>query len=520
MFFTCIFYFGLRQTDARIQTSHRQFGVVQIVYGSAIGASEGKVYEVKEEGSLIGEEEFYGGVGMQLSWFAKSEQCEYIYLERGELIREMDKDMVSELSMYREGAQRLAAKSFALLLKSKPVAMHQSKMGDEEIREKEMAEQKMLEKLLKMRTGKLLKNLDLDAIRYIAEGARRFRFQAGHTFIKQGDKGRDMYCIVHGEFKAILKEGDSKRELGRQATGEILGEGGWITGERGATIVAVTESEVAEISASKLAVLADRYPEFQTAASQLFQERLAKGLTFHSGRTGSLESHGNEHASTKQSISRTSSKESNKHTPRESSKKPDSATSSHESSGKSQPSISMSSSALGETMAPHKSGSSEPDTLFIGTPGARGSEIVASPHKSALSPLSVVQQNSAESKQELRGRQELASPPSLGGSGTDKPALPLASGAKKPSSGSDEVQMALEVPELVAPSHLDTREAAFWRREQLRQSESEKRAEKIADMRRRLAKEEAGKAKRRQEELKNLGNMMGIKPPPRMGGPQ
>ena len=509
MFFTCKFYFGLRQTDVRIQTSHRQFGVIQIVYGSAIGASEGKVYEVKEEGSLIGEEEFYGGVGMQLSWFAKSEQCEYIYLERGELIREMDKDMVTELSMYREGAQRLAAKSFALLLKSKPVAMHQSKMGDDEIREKEMAEQKMLEKLLKMRTGRLLKNLDLDAIRYIAEGARRFRFQAGHTFIKQGDKGRDMYCIVHGEFKAILKEGDSKRELGRQATGEILGEGGWITGQRGATIVAVTESEVAEISASKLAVLADRYPEFQTAASQLFQERLAKDLTFHSSTIGSLES-----------ISRTASKESNKRTPRESSKKPDATTSSHESSDKSQPSISMSSSALGETMAPHNSGSSEPDTLFIGSPGARGREIVASPHKSALSPLSVVQQNSAESKHELRGRQELASPPSLGGSGADKPALPLASGAKKPSSGPDEIQMALQVPELVAPSHLDTREAAFWRREQLRQSESEKRAEKIADMRRRLAKEEAGKAKRRQEELKNLGNMMGIKPPPRMGGPQ
>jgi len=286
----------------------------------------------------------------------------------------------------------------------------------------------------------------------------------------------------------------------------------------------VTESEVAEISASKLAVLADRYPEFQTAASQLFQERLAKGLTAYSSRTSSLESdgirHGNKHASSKQSISRAGSKESIDKTPQESSKKPDATTSSHESSDKSHPSISMSSSALGETISPHKSGSFEPGALFIGTPGAGGTEIVASPHTAALSPLSVVQQDSAESKKEQPGRQKLASPPSLRGSGDDKPALPPASGAEKPSSGPDEVQMALQVPELVAPSHLDEREAAFWRREQLRQSESEKRAAKIADMRRRLAKEEADKANRRKEELKNLGNMMGIKPPPRMGGPQ
>lgn len=157
--------------------------LIHIVSGSAVAVADGKVYDVRKGGDLIGEQELCARVPLQCSWQCLGDSVEVIYLSHKSVLSESQKNESFALAFFREMAQRLAASSFALLLKYKPVAHVSAKKIGKNDDSKAKADMTVLKQLLKMRKSMILKMLDEEAIDFVSQGARRLKMQVGQTLI-------------------------------------------------------------------------------------------------------------------------------------------------------------------------------------------------------------------------------------------------------------------------------------------------------------------------------------------------
>lgn len=104
----------------------------------------------------------------------------------------------------------------------------------------------------------------------------RHRFYApGDMIVRQGDAGDSLFIIVEGTLGVWtrLDNGESI-EVARLGAGNFFGEMALLTGEpRTATIIAITESRIYEITKEDIIPLIEKQPEISWALSEVLSER-------------------------------------------------------------------------------------------------------------------------------------------------------------------------------------------------------------------------------------------------------
>jgi CRP/FNR family cyclic AMP-dependent transcriptional regulator len=99
----------------------------------------------------------------------------------------------------------------------------------------------------------------------------RVVFQAGQTIFKEGDPGDFMYLLLEGKLE--VQVGD--RVIGTFTPVEIVGEMALIDSRpRSATVVAVTQCQLARIGQKRFLVLIKSKPEFAPHVMNVLVERI------------------------------------------------------------------------------------------------------------------------------------------------------------------------------------------------------------------------------------------------------
>jgi potassium-dependent mechanosensitive channel len=109
----------------------------------------------------------------------------------------------------------------------------------------------------------------------LSENMKRIFFPIGKHVVTQGDSGDSMFCIVEGTVGVVINIGPEKTlEVARLGAGAFFGEMALLTGEpRTASIVAVTNIFVYEITKEDLGPLIGNEPEVSMRISKILTER-------------------------------------------------------------------------------------------------------------------------------------------------------------------------------------------------------------------------------------------------------
>jgi CRP-like cAMP-binding protein len=124
----------------------------------------------------------------------------------------------------------------------------------------------------------IFNSLPFEDLTDLARGCRRRQFSAGTAFIREGEIGDEMYVIDRGRVRVERSEGlGGKRSivLAELGPGEVVGEMGVLDREpRSATVRAVTDIEVLELTAAWLDKVIERHPHVKEALLHVISGRL------------------------------------------------------------------------------------------------------------------------------------------------------------------------------------------------------------------------------------------------------
>lgn len=114
------------------------------------------------------------------------------------------------------------------------------------------------------------------------------RLFAGETLFQQGDPGNAMYIVMNGRLKIVASDETGRLLLtGEAGRGEIVGEFALLTGQpRSATVVAIRDSEVVELSKALFDSLLEKYPQGMLAIARMIIGR-ASSIAAHRQARGS-----------------------------------------------------------------------------------------------------------------------------------------------------------------------------------------------------------------------------------------
>jgi branched-chain amino acid transport system substrate-binding protein len=127
----------------------------------------------------------------------------------------------------------------------------------------------------------LLQEIDIfrpfsqDAKEYLSAHIRRHRTSAGEVIVRQGDAGNSLFILVEGVVgvRVRSKEGEII-EVARLGSGNFFGEMALLTGEeRTATVVALTDTHLYEITKENIAGLMAEQPEVSELISKVLTQR-------------------------------------------------------------------------------------------------------------------------------------------------------------------------------------------------------------------------------------------------------
>jgi len=127
----------------------------------------------------------------------------------------------------------------------------------------------------------LLQEIDIfkafphDAKLFLSERIRRHRYQAGETVVQQGEAGDSLFIIVEGVVGVYVQMEDGKsREVARLGAGNFFGEMALLTGEeRTATVIAIVEIYLFELTKEDIAPLINEQPEVSAMISKVLTQR-------------------------------------------------------------------------------------------------------------------------------------------------------------------------------------------------------------------------------------------------------
>lgn len=130
-----------------------------------------------------------------------------------------------------------------------------------------------------MRLGdvELFAPLSEDEIQRIAESVATKIFSADEPIVRRGQEGSSMFVIHRGSVRIQVREAGGKAKvIMKLAEGDFFGEMGLFTGEpRTATVIALEETEVLEITHDSLKPILEDNPELVDRFSEIIAERRA-----------------------------------------------------------------------------------------------------------------------------------------------------------------------------------------------------------------------------------------------------
>ena len=122
----------------------------------------------------------------------------------------------------------------------------------------------------------IFKTLDTEDIELLSEGSRLRVFEAGTTIINEGDEGDSLFAIISGSVVVIKKDGEFQVEVAQLRAGSEFGEMSLLTGEkRSATVKAVTDTTVVEVSKYSMSPLLQKKPMLSKEFTEKMVQRKA-----------------------------------------------------------------------------------------------------------------------------------------------------------------------------------------------------------------------------------------------------
>ncbi|MBD3167369.1 cyclic nucleotide-binding domain-containing protein, partial [bacterium] len=109
----------------------------------------------------------------------------------------------------------------------------------------------------------------------LAETMQRVEFTADDTIFQQDDEGDSLFIVVEGVVKVTVKTSARKSsDIARIGAGGFFGEMALLTGEaRTATVTAVTDTVLYEITKEHIAPLLEAQPELSDSLSEVLARR-------------------------------------------------------------------------------------------------------------------------------------------------------------------------------------------------------------------------------------------------------
>lgn len=127
---------------------------------------------------------------------------------------------------------------------------------------------------------KMIKRIDLlegindDEAYELAEDFKLEYYQKGDVIIKQGSQPDSIYILKDGNLEARQANGLKSKTLGKVEDWEIFGEMSCLREKKAmASVVAIEDSDVWEISKTKFKEFLDKYPYIMDKVYEIMQKR-------------------------------------------------------------------------------------------------------------------------------------------------------------------------------------------------------------------------------------------------------
>ncbi len=127
-----------------------------------------------------------------------------------------------------------------------------------------------------LRASYLFKPFNEETKRHLSKLVKKHRLANGELVFRQGDMGDSMFIIAEGAvgLRVLAPSGDKEIEVGRMGTGEVFGEMALLTGEeRTATVVAISDTRLFEITKEHIYPLIKAQPEISKLLSDVVSQR-------------------------------------------------------------------------------------------------------------------------------------------------------------------------------------------------------------------------------------------------------
>jgi len=140
---------------------------------------------------------------------------------------------------------------------------------------KERGEEAATKPLTLLREIDLFRPFSEEAKLYLSEHMHIHRISAGEIIVRQGDAGNSLFIIVEGVVGVrVLTPEKESIEVARLGAGNFFGEMALLTGEdRTATVIAITDSHLFEITNEELAPLMAEQTEVTEMVSKVLTQR-------------------------------------------------------------------------------------------------------------------------------------------------------------------------------------------------------------------------------------------------------
>ncbi len=133
----------------------------------------------------------------------------------------------------------------------------------------------IMERVLLLRRVPLLADLTPSDLQRVAILATEHHVETDDALFEQGDPGNEMYVIVHGRVKIMLRRDDGEKEFARRGEGEVIGEMSLISGDpRVASVIAAEESHLLCLDRKSFEGLLRERPEVALAVMRVLCVRL------------------------------------------------------------------------------------------------------------------------------------------------------------------------------------------------------------------------------------------------------
>lgn len=132
-----------------------------------------------------------------------------------------------------------------------------------------------------LKETKLFSELNIEEIKLLASLTETHSLRVGEVIIRQGEAGSSMYVIAEGLFKVDIEDAETHKTItvAKLVPGQYFGEMSLLVGDpRSATVTAVVDSEVYEITKETMQKLFETHPNLIKAMSNKIAERQVTNL--------------------------------------------------------------------------------------------------------------------------------------------------------------------------------------------------------------------------------------------------